>query len=165
VFACHALRGRGGEHPCFSWPTAHSPEVLLISYAPPKNPTKRWPTEAQMEGWFPHHCGEHTRQQIAMRWDCTRTESSDRATRNGSAAARAEPREQRLNSRPPSQNGSRRPDQRICGNWGSMSCAPTLWKEILCLSTSLRPVTGCDMVGAHFGVPRRITKCDSRVRS
>ena len=52
VFACHALRGRGGEHPCFSWPTAHSPEVLLISYAPPKNPTKRWPTEAQMEGWF-----------------------------------------------------------------------------------------------------------------
>ncbi len=28
-------------------------EVLRISYAPPKNQTKQWPTEAQMEGWFP----------------------------------------------------------------------------------------------------------------
>ena len=82
-----------------------------------------------MEGWFPRSCGEHTRQRIAMRWDCTRTESSDRATRNSSAAARVELREQRLNSRPSSWNESRRPDRRICGDGGSTSCAPTLWKE------------------------------------
>jgi len=129
VFACHALRGRGGEHPCFSWPTAHSPEVLLISYAPPKNQTKRWPTEAQMEGWFPRYRGEHTRQRIAMQWNCAQTESPDRAARNSSAAAQAELREQRLNSRPSSWNESRRPDRRICGDGGSTSCAPTLWKE------------------------------------
>jgi hypothetical protein len=83
-----------------------------------------------MEGWFPRSCGEHTRQRIAMRWDCPRTESLDRAARNGAAAARAEPRSRSLNSRPPSQNGSRRPDRRICGESGSASCAPPLWKEI-----------------------------------
>jgi len=108
---------------------AQSLEVLRVSYAPPKNQTKRWPTEAQMEGWFPRSCGEHTRHRIALQWDRPRTESSDRATRNGSAAAQAEPREQRLNSRPSSWNGSRRPDRRICGDGGSTSCAPTLWKE------------------------------------
>ena len=45
----------------------HSLEVRRISYAPPKNQTKQWPTEAQMEGWFPRSRGEHTCQRIAMR--------------------------------------------------------------------------------------------------
>jgi hypothetical protein len=81
-----------------------------------------------MEGWFPRTSGERKRQRIAMQWDRTQTESPDQATRNGSAAARAEPRAPRLNSRPSSQNGSRRPDRRICGEWGITSCAPTLWK-------------------------------------
>ena len=57
-------------------------------------------------------------------------ESSDRAARRGSAAAPAEPRARTLNSRPPSHNGSRRPDRRICGDRGSLSCAPTLWKGV-----------------------------------
>jgi hypothetical protein len=105
--------------------------TLSLASPPPKNQTKQWPTEAPMEGWFPRFRGEPTRQRIALQWNCPRTESSDRATRNGSAAARAGLREPRLNSRPSSQNGSRRPDRRICGEWGSMSCAPTLWKEIL----------------------------------
>ena len=113
-----------------SWPTAESLEVLQISYAPPKNQTKQWPEEAPMEGWFPRTGGERRRQRIAMQWDRTQAESSDRATRNNSAAARAEPRATRLNSRPSSQNGSRRPDRRICDEWGSTSCAPTLWKGI-----------------------------------
>jgi len=52
-----------------------------------------------------------------------------RAARNSSVAARTEPRAQRLDSRPSSQNGSRRPDRRICGERGSAPCAPTLWKE------------------------------------
>jgi hypothetical protein len=83
-----------------------------------------------MEGWFPRASGERRRQRIAMQWDRTQTESPDRATRNDSAAARAEPRAPRLNSRPSSQNGSRRPDRRICGEWGITSCAPTLWKAV-----------------------------------
>ncbi len=94
----------------------------------------------RLEGWFPRFRGEHTRQRIAMRWDCTRTESSDRASRNGSAAARAEPRARSLNSRPPSQNGSRRPDRRIGGEWGSTSCAPTLWKKLHSQNSSFRRV-------------------------
>ncbi len=50
VFACHALHGRGGgEHPYLSRPTDHGLEVLRISYAPPKNHKKRWPTQAQMD--------------------------------------------------------------------------------------------------------------------
>ena len=64
-----------------------------------------------------------------MRWTCFRTESSNRATRKSSAAARAEPRARSLYSRLPSQNGSRRPDRRIWGERGSAPCAPTLWKE------------------------------------
>jgi hypothetical protein len=82
-----------------------------------------------MEGWFPRSRGELTRQRIAMP-DCARTESSDRATRRGSAAARPEPRAPRLNSRPSSQNRSRRRDRRICGDREIASCAPTRWKEI-----------------------------------
>jgi hypothetical protein len=60
------------------------------------------------------------------------------ASRTGSAAAQAEPRARSLHSRPPSQNGSRRPDQRICGDRGSASCAPTLWKAF-CGRRSRRP--------------------------
>ena len=41
-----------------------------------------------------------------------------------------EPRARSLSSRPPSQSRSRRPDRRICGEWGISSCAPTLWKEL-----------------------------------
>jgi hypothetical protein len=67
VFATHALREREGEHPYPNWPKAHSLEVLRIGYAPSKNQTKQWPHEAQMEGWFPRTCGEHTRQRIAIR--------------------------------------------------------------------------------------------------
>ncbi len=129
MFACHALRGRGGEHPYFSWPTAQSLEVLRVSYAPPKNQTKRWPTEAQMEGWFPRTSGEQNCQRLATQWDRTGTESSNRAARSDSTAAQAKSRAPRLNSRPSSQNGSRRPDRRICDEWGSTSCDPTLWKE------------------------------------
>ena len=65
-------------------------------------------------------------------------ESSDRAARRGSAAAPTEPRARTLNSRPPSQNGSRRQDRRICGDRGSLSCAPTLWKRVQ------EGVSGCD---------------------
>jgi len=36
--------------------------------------------------------------------------------------------------------------------------------EILCLSGSLRLVTGCVLSISHSGVPRRATECDSRVR-
>jgi hypothetical protein len=39
---------------------AYGLEVRRISYAPPKNQTKRWSEEAQMEGWFPRSRGEHT---------------------------------------------------------------------------------------------------------
>ena len=104
--------------------------TLSPASPPPKNPTKHGPTEAQREGWFPRTRGEPRRQRIAMQWDRTQAESSDRATRNDSAAARAEPRALRLHSRPSSQNGSRRPDRRICDEWGSRSCAPTLWRGI-----------------------------------
>ena len=129
VFACHATRGRGGEHPSVSWLTAYGLEVRDLSYAPPKNRTKQWPEKAQMERWFPPACGEHTRQRIAMRWGCPPSESSDRAARSDSAAAPAEPRARVLNSRPPSQNGSRRPDRRIWSERRSASCHPPLWKE------------------------------------
>ena len=81
-----------------------------------------------MEGWFPRLRGEHTRQRIAMR-GCLRTQFSGRNAQTDFAAAPAESRARFLNSRPPSQNGSRRPDRRICGDRGSTSCAPTLWKE------------------------------------
>jgi len=129
VFACHALRGRGGEHPTVSWPTAHSLEALLLSYAPPKNRKKQWPTEAQMEGWFPRSCGEHNCNE--SRSDCIALELTpqNREAHTHSADARADARAQCLNSRRPSQNGSRRPDRRICGEWEDLSCAPTLWKE------------------------------------
>ena len=93
-----------------------------------------------MEGWFPRSCGEHTRQRIAMR-GCLRSESSDRAARKRSAAARAEPRVRSLNSRPPSQNGSRRPDRSIGGDGESSSCAPTLWKEFLAAFFGSCPIT------------------------
>ncbi len=66
--------------------------TLSPASPPPKNPTKHGPTEAQREGWFPRTRGERRRQRIAMQWDRTQVESSDRATRNDSAAARAEPR-------------------------------------------------------------------------
>ena len=101
-----------------------------MSYASPKNRTKRWPTEAQMEGWFPRFRGDPARRRIATRWSGPRSESSDRAARSGSAAARAELRARTLDSRTPSQDGSRRPDRRIRGDGGSTSCAPPLWKEV-----------------------------------
>jgi len=80
-----------------------------------------------MEGWFPLSRGEHKRKTIAMRWTCLRTKHNQRAARNSSVAARTERRAQRLDSRPSSQNGSRRPDRRICGERGSAPCDPTLW--------------------------------------
>ncbi len=44
---------------------AHSLEALQLSYAPAKNRKKQWPTEGQMEGWFPRSCGDHTCSPIA----------------------------------------------------------------------------------------------------
>jgi hypothetical protein len=44
---------------------ATSSNSVSISYAPPKNPTKQWPQEVQMEGWFPPGCRQHTDRQIA----------------------------------------------------------------------------------------------------
>ena len=62
AFKCHALRGRADEYPRIPWPRAYCLKALRISYASAKNQKKRWPIEAQMEGWFPRLGGEHTRQ-------------------------------------------------------------------------------------------------------
>ncbi len=51
----------GGEYPYSTWSWEFILEAPRISYAPPKNQKKRWPTEAQMEGWFPPCRGEHQR--------------------------------------------------------------------------------------------------------
>jgi len=54
----------------------------------------------------------------------------------------------------------------LCRREGIASNLYYRWsKDFLCLSTSLRLVTGCDIARSHAGVPRRTTECDSRVRS
>jgi len=45
----YRIREEYSQHPCLSRPTDHGLEVLRISYAPPKNHKKRWPTQAQMD--------------------------------------------------------------------------------------------------------------------
>ena len=105
-------------------------QVRRISYAPSEEPNEamadRGP-DGRMVPTFPWRAHTPTNRD-AM--GLPSYESSDRAARRGSAAAPTEPRARTLNSRPPSQNGSRRQDRRICGDRGSLSCAPTLWKGV-----------------------------------
>ena len=57
----------GGEHPITGWPQGPPLEAPPISYAPPQNPRKHWPFEAQMERWFPFPDGERQRFMTAER--------------------------------------------------------------------------------------------------
>ena len=84
-------------------------------------------------------------------------ESSDRAARRFSAAAPTEPRVRTLHSRPPSHNGSRRPDRRICGDWGSLSCAPTLWKGVKETTAIPRSVAAPTSIDSKPEPPKPIT--------
>jgi hypothetical protein len=99
-----------------------------------------------MEGWFPRERGEHRRRTIAMRRTCLRTQSSKRAVQESSTDARTEPRTSCLDSRPSSQNGSRRPDRRIWGERGCAPCDPTLWEACPSLPRSPR----LDLTATHL---------------
>ncbi len=59
--------GTGGEHPKSHWPQGKCLEAPVISYAPPQNPTKHWPTEAPMERWFAPESAEHIGSNTAAR--------------------------------------------------------------------------------------------------
>ena len=57
----------GGEHPITGWPQGPPLEAPPISYAPPQNPGKHWPFEAQMERGFPSPDAERNRFMTAER--------------------------------------------------------------------------------------------------
>ena len=104
-------------------------EAPSVSYAPPKNRTKRWPTEAQMEGWFPPACGERDRCPIAERGECETPTARVRPTR-AHACRPGRPREaETLHSRPQSLRGGRRRIARSRANRRGLSCNSPLWKE------------------------------------
>jgi hypothetical protein len=61
---CRTLRLLSPAHRLFTYKSAVHPP---ISYAPPQNPRKHWPFEAQMERWFPSPDGERRSSMTAER--------------------------------------------------------------------------------------------------
>ena len=55
----------GGQHPGNPWSGPKRVQSPCQGYAPPQYRTKRWPTEALMEGWFPCEPGEQIHLRIA----------------------------------------------------------------------------------------------------
>jgi hypothetical protein len=81
-----------GEHPSIRWARICDEEPPRVGYAPSEDQTKRWPIEAQIEGWFLP--GEGREQVcfdvvVGVRWSVGLHQDADRKDVNQRAVAAA----------------------------------------------------------------------------